>query len=379
MKSSDFAIVLGMHRPRVKVGALPFDLQLFAGEKTEPATDKRRQEARESGNIAKSQDLEGVVVMLVAVIALSYYGGEMFMTMGHFMKYHLGSMLSTELTPLKSSQLLTESFIICVKCLGPFLLWICIAAIVGNVFQVGWVLTFEPFVPNLDRFDPFAKIENLMTWQAFSELVKSVTKVVLVSYIPYTTLLREMPMFLRFIQIDPMKAMTILGEILFYMALKILLLLLVLGVLDYYYQEWRWEENLKMSHEDIKEEYKQREGDPKVKAKIRERQRKAATRRMMEEVPKATVVVTNPTHIAVALKYEPNGTSAPLVLAIGSGVIAQKIKEIAKEHGVPVIENKPLAQALHKVVDVGDEIPTELFEAVAQILAQVYTINPQSA
>lgn len=363
----------------LRYSRLPFDLQLFAGEKTEPATEKRREEARESGNVVKSQDLETVLVLLVAFLAMKFYSYEIFGILGNYMRFHLGSSLNTELTFHNTIQILNGFLFVFIKCLAPFLVLIPVTAITVNIAQVGFLLTFDPLAPDLNRLNPVNGIENIFSWRTFGELVKSVFKILVVSYIPYSTMVDQMPTMLRFMQLEPMPAMIFLLKLLFTMILKILIILLILAVGDYFFQYWRFEENLKMSKEEIKEEYKQREGDPKVKAKIRERQRRIATGRMMAEVPKATVVVTNPTHIAVALQYTEVDSTAPRVVAMGTGLIAQKIKEIAKEHKVPIIENKPLAQNLHKMVDVGDVIPEDLYQAVAVILAKVYQMRAQAA
>ena len=364
---------------QINLRRFPFDIQLFAGEKTEPATDKRREEARESGNIMKSQDLESVIVLIVAFIAIRIYGPDMIGNMGNFMRTILSSSLTTDLTPLNTMQLFYQFLLVNLKCLFPIFSLIAITAITVNIAQVGLLLTFDPLIPDFSRLNPISGIENILSWKSLGELVKSIFKVLIVAYIPYSTLVEQMPMLIRLIQIEPMPGTILLMKILFNMIMKILFVLLVLAMGDWYFQHWRYEENLKMSKEEIKEEYKQREGDPKVKSKIRERQRKLASKKMMAEVPKATVVVTNPTHIAVALQYDAASSLAPKVLAMGTGLIAQKIKDIAKEHHVPVIENKPLAQALHKMVDVGDEIPADLFMAVAEILVQVHRMKNQPA
>jgi flagellar biosynthetic protein FlhB len=201
----------------------------------------------------------------------------------------------------------------------------------------------------------------------------------IVGYIPYATLREHIPLIVRFVQLEPTTAIIILFKIIFYMAMKIILVLLAVALADWAFQKWRHEENLKMSKEEIKEEYKQREGDPKIKQKIREKQRQAATRRMMDEVPDATVVVTNPTHIACALKYDRDANNAPVVVAMGAGLIARKIKEIAEENNVPIVENKPLARALYKMVEIGEEIPSDLYGAVVEILTQVYRMKGQTA
>ncbi|MFZ2959857.1 MAG: flagellar biosynthesis protein FlhB [Candidatus Ozemobacteraceae bacterium] len=361
--------------PLIRVCERSFDLQLFAGEKTEPATGKRREEARQSGNVAKSQDVDSVMIMLVAFIMIKFYGAEIFGLMGDYMRYTLSQSMTLSIDTPMLMKLFTGMAVVMFKCLFPFSTAIIITAIVVNIGQVGFMFTTGPLMPDLNKINPISGLENLFSKKAIGELIKSIIKVVVVSYVPYTTMLEKLPELLRLIRLEPMPAMIFLLDILFWMAIKILLFLLFLAALDFWYQWYIYEESLMMSKEEIKDESKQSEGDPKVKQKIRERQRKIATQNMMREVPKATVVVTNPTHIAVALSYQEESGSAPQVVAIGTGLIAQKIKEIAKEHGVPIIENKPLAQALHKMVDVGDEIPKDLFEAVAVILAQVWRMK----
>jgi len=365
---------------KLRFTELPFDLQMFAGEKTEPATDKRREEARERGNVPKSQDLESVVVLLAAFMTLKSFGPDMVAIWGDYMRYTLTSVISTDLTLPNVLLIMNQFIVIMLKSLAPILMVIMLTATAVNLMQVGFLFTLEPFVPDIDRLNPISGLSNIFSWKMIAELVKSILKILVVAYVPYSTMREQLPSLIRFIQLEPMPSVIILMKLLFSMSVKIILMLLALAVGDWFFQLWRHEENLKMSKEDIKEEYKQREGDPKVKAKIRERQRRMASKRMMEEVPKATVVVTNPTHIAIALRYETeSGMSAPQVVAMGTGMIARKIKEIATEHGVPIIENKPLARTLHKMVDVGDEIPSELFHAVAEILAEVYRMRQSKA
>ena len=263
--------------------------------------------------------------------------------------------------------------------MAPVFLVIILAALLVNLFQVGFIFRFDPMTPDISRIDPIKGLQNVFSWKMVGELVKSILKILVVAYIPYSTIKAQLPFFVRFIQLEPMTAMILLLKIVFAMAMKIILLLFVLAVGDWIFQKWRHEENLKMSKEEIKEEYKQREGDPEVKRKIRERQRQAASKRMMQDVPKASVVVTNPTHIAVAIRYENDDDSAPKILAMGTGLVAVRIREIAQEHGVPIIENKPLARALLKMVQVGDVIPEELYQTVAEILAKVYTMRGAAA
>lgn len=365
--------------PALCLNERKFDLQLFAGEKTEPATEKRREDAIQRGNVAKSQDLGSVIVLLTGFLMLRYYGPQMYGMCGEYMRYCFSQTIFTELDLPETLIILNQFILTLLKIMTPFMLAIVLTSIASNVFQTGFLFRFEPLIPDLDRLNPVSGLQNVFSWKMIAELVKSILKIVVVSYIPYTTMRSEIPMLIRFVKLDPTAAMVILLKIIFTMAIKIILILLVLALADYAFQKWRHEENIKMSKEEIKEEYKQREGDPKVKQKIREKQRQASSKRMMEEVPKATVVVTNPTHIACALKYDPQNDNAPTLVAMGAGLIARRIKDIALEHNVPIIENKPLARQLYKMLEIGDEIPSDLYAAVVEILAQVYRMKNQAA
>lgn len=352
-----------------------FDLQLFAGEKTEPATEKRRQEAIERGNIAKSQDLSSVIVLLTGFMMLRFYGPQLFGMCGEYMRYTFSHAILTEMTLANTLILINQFILTLLRILAPFLFAILLGSIISNIMQTGFLFRFDPLMPDIDRLNPVSGIQNIFSWKMVAELVKSMLKILIVSYIPYSTIRENIPMLTRFMQLEPVPAIIIILKIAFVMAIKIILILLFLALADWAFQKWRHEENIKMSKDEIKDEYKQREGDPRIKQKIREKQRQASSRRMMEEVPKATVVVTNPTHIACALRYDRDQDNAPMIVAMGAGLIAQKIREIANENNVPIVENKPLARQLYKMLEVGDEIPSDLYNAVVEILAQVYRMK----
>jgi len=356
-----------------------FDLQMFAGEKTEPATEKRRQDAIDRGNVPKSQDLSSVLVLLVGFLMLRYYGGELFGRCGEYMRYTFSQAIFSGLTLPDTLLLFNQLLLVLLQTMAPFMFAIMISAIVSNLVQTGFLFRLGPLTPDIDRMNPISGIQNIFSWKLVAELVKSILKILIVSYIPYTTIRDQFPFLMRMIQVEPVPAIIIILKLIFAMAIKIILILMALAFADWAFQRWRHEENIRMSKEEVKEEYKQREGDPKVKQKIRERQRQAASRRMMDEVPKATVVVTNPTHIACALKYVPGEDDAPTVVAMGAGQIARRIKEIAAEHKIPVIENKPLARQMYKMLEIGDAIPSELYQAVVEVLMQVHRMKNQSA
>jgi flagellar biosynthetic protein FlhB len=350
-----------------------FDLQFFAGEKTEAATEKKREDARRSGNVLKSTDLNSVAILLSGFLMLRYYGPQMYKACGDYMRYSFQQLLLSELTFIRTLTIFNQFVLVMIKILSPFLFWIAFVSVAANLAQLGFLFRFEPLTPNIDRLNPVSGLQNVFSWKLVGELGKSVFKIAVVAYIPYSTIRDNIPTLIRFIQLSPLQSYGILLNIVFYMAIKTLLVLLVLAVGDWFFQKWRYEEDLKMSKEDIKEEYKQREGDPKIKQKIKERQRQAASKRMMEEIPNATVVVTNPTHIACAIKYTFGvEDEIPTIVAMGSGQIARRIKEIAAENNIPIRENKPLAQALLKNANIGDEIPEDLWQAVATILAEFF-------
>jgi flagellar biosynthetic protein FlhB len=363
----------------IDFSARPFDLQLFAGEKTEPATEKKRREAIQQGNIAKSQDLGSVVILLAGFLMLRFYGPQLYETCGAYMRHTMTISIHTKVDLPETILLFNQLVYILLKTLSPFMLVIALSAVASNMIQTGFLFRFDPLTPNLDRLNPISGIQNMFSWKLVAELVKSIFKILIIAYIPYSTIKEQIPLIIKFVQMEPVPSIIILLKLIFYMAIKIVMILLVLAIGDWFFQKWRHEENLKMSKEEVKEEYKQREGDPKIKQKIREKQRQAATSRMMDEVPEATVVVTNPTHIACALKYNPDENNAPIVVAMGAGLIARKIKEIATENDVPIVENKPLARALYKMVEIGEEIPSDLYKTVVEILARVYRMKSGAA
>ncbi len=363
----------------ITISDLPFDLQMFAGEKTEEATEKRKRDAIQEGNVAKSQDLGSVVILLVSFIMLRAYGENMYSRCADYMRYTLSHAIHSPLTFNEGIILIEQFIVVTLTVILPFLIVIMIAAVFANVIQVGFLFRFDPMTPNFDRLNPVSNIQNMFSWKLVAELVKSILKILIVAYVPYSTIKGELSEFIGFVKANPLPSFGKILDTCYYMGIKIILIFLILALVDWGFQVWRHNEGLKMSKEEIKEEHKQQEGDPHVKQKIRERQRQASSRRQMEEVPKATVVVTNPTHIAVALKYIYKEMPAPIIVAMGTGLIAQKIKDIARENDVPIVENKPLAREMFKKANVGDEIPPELFNAVAEIIGQIMMKKNQKA
>lgn len=261
------------------------------------------------------------------------------------------------------------------KTLSPLIISILIIGVLSNYLQVGVIFTGEPLLPKLERINPITGFRRIFSWKALAELIKGILKAVILGYIIYVTLKSHWKDYLPLMDQGIRGILEFLGRMGFKIGLRASLALLLLAFLDYGFQKWQYERSLRMTKEEVKEEYKEHEGDPLIKARIRSLQREMARRRMLTEVPAADVVITNPFHIAVALRYEAGKMAAPKVVAKGARLLAEKIKEIAHKHGVPIVEDKPLAQALYKSTKVGDEIPVSLYKAVAEILAYIYRLK----
>ena len=343
-------------------------------ERTEEATPRRLEEARKKGQVAKSRELPSVAVMLAGLLTL-FWGSSFFYQQFQRLFEFYFSNLRFSLSVDNMSTL----FLLMLKqylwFLGPFLLILFVVAFLANYLQIGFIFSTDALIPKFSKINPLEGIKRLFSLQSWVELVKAILKVVIVGWVAFSIVLKELPHMTPLLDQSPGQILLYTGKISFDIFWKSCLVMMFLAAMDYLFQRWEWQRSLKMTKQEVKEEYKQTEGDPQVKARIRSIQREMARRRMMQAVPKADVVITNPTHLAVALQYESGKMSAPMVVAKGAGVIAKKIKELAVKHSVPVVENKPVAQALYKLVEVGQSIPESLYHAVAEILAYVYRLK----
>jgi flagellar biosynthetic protein FlhB len=344
-------------------------------DKTEAATPKRRSEARKRGQVAKSPELSSTFVLLGVLFALHGFGSATLRAIQEYMTgafSHLDEAhLSSGLVMQQGGQALVTLF----RAVGPLLLTGMLLGLLVNIAQTGPLWATEALKPDLNRINPLNGAKRFVSARALVELFKSCYKIGLVGYIAYITARSNYPRLVMMARMEVPQAVGLVGEVLYTMALRVVTTMLVLAALDYAWQRYQFEKSLRMTKQEVKEEHKQAEGDPQLKARIRARQRAIARKRMMAEVPKADVVVTNPTHFAVALKYEAGKVSAPVVVAKGQDLVALKIRELAQENDVPIVENPPLARALYKQADLGREIPADLYEAVAEVLAFVYQIN----
>lgn len=344
-------------------------------EKTEQATPKRKEDAREKGQVAKSREVSSAAILISALI---YFWFGATSLMDHFMalmKRYLMSTVTTTVSTDTVSSLMAGVVYDIFSLLLPMFLVAMVTAFLVNLLQAGFVFSFEPLSPKWSKIDPIKGLKRLFSLHAVVELLKNVLKILIIGLSLWLTMDAEWAVLPRLVSYRIPEIVAYVGKVSFKIVLSTCWILVVLAVLDFLYQRWEHNRSLKMTKQEVKEEYKQLEGDPLVKGRIRRIQREWARKRMMAAVPKADVVITNPTHYAIAIRYEQETMAAPLVLAKGADYLAEKIKEIARIHHVPIIENKEVAQLLFKLTDVEEMIPETLYRAVAEILAYVYRIR----
>lgn len=362
------------------------NLQWFAkdgpgGEKTEPATAKKLREAREDGKVAKSKELTAafdlIVLFLVLKIFISFVADGL-MGVFRFVYGMIPDFVANNAKELSSQavsalflEIMTRIIMIC----APFFAFGVAITLVISILQVGWKVTAKPMMPKGDKFNPINGFKRIFSKDSLFELLKSIIKIFIIIYVAYTSIRGEANTLFLLYEIPLMQAVILCGKVIIDAGFKISIVYLVIGLADFIYQKHKFSEDMKMTKQEVKDEYKNTEGNPEIKGRQRQRMREASRRRMMQDVPKADVVITNPTHLAVAIKYDAESQRAPIVLAKGEDFLAQKIREAAKEHHVEIVENKPLARMLYANVDVGQEIPPELYQAVAEVLAMVYNMK----
>jgi flagellar biosynthetic protein FlhB len=360
---------------------LTFDLQLFAAEdegRTEQPTDYKKRKAREDGKVAKTPELPAALIMLFGFFILYLLSRFMLRNSLNMMSYYLGSVQQVVEADNNLFFLFKPILPLLLRFVGPVLGVAFVGALAGNIAQVGLLFTTKPIQPDFSRINPnparfIQKI--LLSRQAAVNLGKSIFKIAAIGAIAFLLVRNELRTIAHTIDMDLMQAFVFVLVLSFRLVIIVSGLLLVLALPDYLFARSQHIDALKMTRQEVKEERKMLEGDPLLKSRMRERQRAFARRRMLGEVPTADVVITNPIHFAVALRYETFRMSAPLCVAKGQDLVATRIKQIAEENEVVVYENKPLARELYRRVEVGDEIPDDLFTAVAEVLAFVYRLK----
>lgn len=344
-------------------------------ERTEQATPRKREEARRKGHVARSQELVSVTVLGAGLLALHALGPGIVARLAALSRGCFADPLATPLAPDTLPPLATGLFREVVLALAPFTAVVAATGFLANVAQTGFLLSGEGVTPRLDRIDPLRRLKAYLSTRGLVEAAKMLAKVAVVTAVAALAVRAEMPRLLALSWGGPAASSAEAWRVAFGVGMKVVGLLLVVAVLDAAYQRWQHERDIRMSRDELKEEYRQQEGDPMIKARVRSVQRELARRRMMAEVPKADVVVTNPTHVAVALRYDPDTMGAPVVVAKGMRRVAERIRAIAREHGVPVLESPALARTIFKAVKVGGVIPVALYRAVAEILALAYRLK----
>jgi len=356
------------------------NLQLFATEKTEKATPKKRKDVREKGQVFKSYELSSAVMLLVLFIVLRLVLPFMIDEMQKvFIRYFDARPPFDDLYSIAGIRTLGLNLLITLGILAaPISVIALFIGLVINFWQVGFMFTGYTLTPKLDRLNPIEGFKRMFSMRTIAELIKSAVKVVIVVFIAYQEYIAVTRSLPSLFELLPAQSAVFIGNSVFSLSMSIGFGLLALAALDYFYQWWEYEKGLRMSKQEVKDEYKQMEGDPQIRSRIKEKQRQLGVKRMMQQIPGADVVITNPTHFAIALKYEPSLNDAPVVVAKGKDRVAFKIREIAQEHNVSIVENPPLAQALFNSAEIGQSIPSELFHAVAEVLAFVYNLKKGS-
>ena len=354
--------------------AFVFDLQRFAGgEKTEEPTAKKRADARKKGQVGRSQELNTAFVLLVGFFTLKLLWDSIYLSIASYTTYvftNLNQSVDTE----NIIHIFIGIIVVLAKTAFPIMFAIMLIGLAINFFQVGLTFNTESIEFKLDKLNPINGFGRIFSKRSLVELAKSFFKILVIGFFLYRFIHEQILAMPQFMFFDLTTSLALVAEIIFQMAFIVIGVIMIMALMDYGYQKWQTTQDLKMTKQEVKDEMKQSEGDPQIKGKIRQKQRQMAMARMMKEVPKADVIVTNPTHYAIALSYQ-QGMSAPLVVAKGQDLVAQRIKEIAREARVPIIENKPLARAIYAAVQIGDAIPQELYQAVAEVLAYVYRLK----
>lgn len=342
-------------------------------ERTEPATPRKRQESRRRGQVARSVEVTTSLLLLMLLGFFRLFGDRILNKIANLTAAGLQQATRVDFTPDTVENWVSRGILWILLIMLPIFLIALVVALLSNFVQVGFVLSGYPLIPQFQKLDPIKGVARLFSLRSFVELLKNMVKIALVSLVAYFSIRAELITLASAMGFSPSQTGLKVAEATFAMSFRLALLFALLAILDYIYQRYEFERSIRMTKQEVRDEYKRVEGDPLIRQRIRQMQRDLRRRRMMQEVPKADVIITNPTHVAVAVRYDPGEMNAPMVVAKGMRLIAEKILEIAHEHRVPIVQNPELARALYKACEVGDSIPASLFQAVAEVLALVYT------
>ncbi|MBU0983205.1 MAG: flagellar biosynthesis protein FlhB [candidate division Zixibacteria bacterium] len=344
-------------------------------ERTEKATPRRRDKAREEGRVAKSMELNAAAVIMLGFTSLFLLGPFIAERTLDLMRYTLSHAPDLAQSQPTFHKFFVDNLVRFFTIVSPVFITMLVIGLIVNIAQVGFKVSTKAIEPKFEKLNVVEGVKKLFSMRSLVQLCRDTIKLVVVGFVAYKVIRSEFDGFFALADMTTIEFAVTMGKLAMMVALKIGVVIAIIAVLDYAYQKYEFEKSIKMSKQEIKDEYKDTDGNPQLKQRVRQIQRETSRRRMMDAVPTADVVVTNPTHLAVALKYDPSEMGAPVVVAKGERLIAQRIKEIAREHGVPVIEDKPLARSLFKICNVGDFVPEKLYRAVAEILAHVYRLK----
>jgi len=356
---------------------LKIDLAYFAGEKTEKATPRKKRKAREEGQVAKSQEVNTAFLLLAAFSTLGAVGSWMYDRTSDIFGFGLALVSEPDaiFSPDYAGRVVSFFFFQALLVAMPILIIAALVGVIANLVQVGWQITPKAIQPKFSKLNPLSGFKRIISFQSLMTLLQSLVKFTIIIAVIYSALRDEINHLQLLSDMGLFEAVSWLGDLIIRLGLTVGAWFIFVAAADYAFTRWKHLKDLRMSKQEIKEEFKQSEGNPQIKGRIRSKMQEASMRRMMEAVPNADVIVTNPSHYAVALAYDRDSSRAPCVTAKGVDFLARKIKEKAEENGVEIVENKELARALYATVDIGQEIPPEMYQAVAEILAFVYKLK----
>ena len=344
--------------------------------RTEAPTPKKREKEREKGNVARSMDVNSVIVLIAGILVIKFMGKNLLSGISHFTTWIYTTLMTIQLTPESTVQYTQNGIWYFFDVISPILVTIMILGLASNFGQVGFFYSKKALAPKFSKINPLKGIKRIFSSKSLVELVKGIIKITIICIIGYSVIKSHIFDFYSMSIMTPAAVLSFIAGVLFELSIKIAIVLIFLAAADYAWQNYDYEKNIKMTKREVKEEQTQERGNPEVKGRVKSLQRQLSRSRMMNAVPDATVVVTNPTHIAVALQYAPNEPSdAPKVVAKGQRKTAERIKLLAKENNIPVIEDKPLARTLFQTLEVGMEIPPIFYQAVAEVLAKVFQMQ----
>ncbi len=344
------------------------------GERTEAPSAKRREDFRNKGQVAQSKEVQTAALLSVLLLFWTFYLPVFWQGI---MKLISSIWQSAGDAAVTTSTIITLSAFVIQQMsllLAPLFILVMLIGFFSSFFQIGWLFTTKPLTPDISKFNVIKGIGRFFSKRSFVEILKSLIKVILIAWLAYTTIIGRFSEALILVDTTAVTTVNFIARTAGIILAKVCALLIFLAFLDLLFVRWEMEEKMKMTKQEVKEEFKESEGDPQIKAQIRAIQREMARKRMMAEVPEADVVITNPTHISIAIRYDSDNMDAPVVIAKGMNIIAMRIREIARENDVPIVENPPVARLLHKI-ELGAAIPAEMFKAVAEILAHVYSLK----